>query len=282
MTSFSASRIAGRLTGSKKAGHIGTLDPMAGGVLPVALGAATRFIDFIPEHEKEYLTVMRFGESYDTLDITGNLLESTDFIPSPGDVKTVTAGFLGKSLQTPPMYSAIKKNGVPLYRLARQGIETTRSPREINISKIEVLSMDGRDATLLVRCSKGTYIRSLISDIGEKLSCPAAMAALTRTESNGFTLDDSHTLDELRQSDDASPFVIPTDAPFCAFDAITVTDAQAKRFSNGGALDINRLGSTIVAGKYRIYSPGGSFLGLGKYESGEKELKILRLYTGTD
>ncbi|MBQ8209405.1 MAG: tRNA pseudouridine(55) synthase TruB [Clostridia bacterium] len=278
ITSFIGARIIRRVTNEKKTGHTGTLDPMATGVLPVALGNATRFIELLPCHDKGYRASFRLGETTDTLDITGKTLTTSDNIPDEQDVLAVFKHFRGEIEQLPPMYSAIQIDGKRLYDLARQGIEVEREKRKVTIYSLEHISHNGKEYTIDVKCSKGTYIRSLIADIGEMLGCGAVMTSLRRTLSNGFSIEDAHTEQELKSAADASVFVIPVDKALEAYSALYITDAQAKRFKNGGELDAERLKKKLTEGLYRVYSPEGKFLGLGEYKTNELSLKVKRVF----
>ena len=190
ITSFIGGAIVRRVTGEKKTGHTGTLDPIATGVLPVAVGGnAPRFIELLPSHDKGYRASFKLGTTTDTLDITGTVLSTCDNIPDEDEVKKAISHFQGAIEQLPPMYSAIKKDGKRLYELARQGIEVEREKRIVTIYSCEFVSFENGEYTIDVKCSKGTYIRSLISDIGEMLGCGAVMTALRRTLSNGFSID---------------------------------------------------------------------------------------------
>ena len=242
ITSFIGGAIVRRVTGEKKTGHTGTLDPMATGVLPVAVGGnAPRFIELLPSHDKGYRASFRLGTTTDTLDITGTVLSTSDNIPNEEAVKEAIAHFRGEIEQLPPMYSAIKKDGKRLYELARQGIEVEREKRVVTIYNCDFVSFENGEYTIDVKCSKGTYIRSLISDIGEMLGCGAVMTALRRTLSNGFSINDAHTEEELKSAEDVSQFIIPVDKALEAYPAIKVSETQAKRFRNGGELDAGRL-----------------------------------------
>lgn len=283
LTSFKANAVVRGILGIKKTGHTGTLDPMATGVLPVALGGSARFIELLPCHEKSYTASFRLGETTDTLDITGKTLTTCDIIPDKNEVINIFDCFKGEIEQLPPMYSAIKKNGVRLYELARQGVEIEREKRIVTIKKLEFISFKNGVYTIDVDCSEGTYIRSLISDIGERLGCGAVMTDLRRTFSNGFSIDNAHTLDELRQakqSGNLNDFIIPTDKALDSYDSVTVSEAQAKRFSNGGKLDVERLKKELSPALYRVYSPEHKFLGLGEKRADEPFLKIKRLLVG--
>ena len=200
VTSFKAAAPLRRLFNERKVGHTGTLDPMATGVLPVALGKAARFIDYLPDSDKAYLARFRCGVTTDTLDITGTVLTETDAHVTETDVLALLPRFTGKIEQVPPMYSAISVNGQRLYDLARKGIEVERQSRKITVYSLELLGEIDGEFEIAVRCSKGTYIRSLIADIGEALGCGAVMTALRRTRSNGFSVEDALTPEQIEAS----------------------------------------------------------------------------------
>lgn len=266
MTSFTAANRARAILGCKKAGHTGTLDPMATGVLPIALSGATRFIELLPTAEKGYTARVRLGVTTDTLDMTGTVLSKSAVTVTPAQIEETTLSFLGESMQTPPMYSALSKDGVRLYELARRGETVERAQRKINISALSVSDFSEDAFTLSVTCSAGTYIRSLADDIGRKLGCGAALSALRRTAANGFTLNDCITLEELEHLRDAGTVqnhIFSVDACLSAYPSITVTAPQAVRFQNGGGLFLNRIGNP-TAGLYRVYAPDKRFLGLGE------------------
>ncbi len=187
-----------RIAGLRKVGHTGTLDPFATGVLPVALGEGTKAIPFLDESVKEYRAVMRLGASTDTQDCTGTTIRQGDWQGIlPAAITTVACSFLGKGTQVPPMYSAIKRNGVPLYKLARRGDEVPREPREIEIHSLEVERIDLPDVAFVVRCSRGVYVRTLANDMGAALGCGAHLVALRRILSGPFGIEQAVTLEKL-------------------------------------------------------------------------------------
>ena len=264
----------------KKAGHTGTLDPMATGVLPVMLGASTRFLNFLPDSDKGYRASFVLGKTTDTLDITGNVLSEREVTVNASDVEKALDGFRGKISQLPPMFSAKSVDGVRLYDLARQGIEVERKLCEVEIKRLELVGYADGEYTVDVLCSKGTYIRSLIDDIGKELGCGAVMTKLERTQAMGFTLDKCVTLDELqRRKDEKIGFddiIIPITELFDCYGKVYVTQAQTVRFSNGGALDIQRIKTPPKKGELcTVYSPENDFLGLG--ENDGNELKAVKL-----
>ena len=282
MTSFLAAKKLGRIFGTKKAGHTGTLDPMATGVLVVALDGATRFIELISDHDKAYRARFLLGKTTDTLDITGKILSEKKVNVRKEEVEEILGSFRGEISQLPPMYSAIKKDGVRLYELARQGIEIEREERQVNISSL--LLTDYNENTneyeIEVSCSKGTYIRSLISDIGEALGTGAVMTSLRRIKANGVSVDKCFTLSELCEMQEKGELekAINSVDSFISYPRIRVTEAQAKRFSNGGGLDINRFGGKKETGFYNVYSPEGLFLGIGEIDEEKTELKVKRVF----
>ena len=285
-TSFDVIAVVRRLTGQRKTGHTGTLDPNATGVLPVLLGAATKAQDRIPNHDKSYLAQFRLGLTTDTLDIWGEVKTETTCCVTEDDVRALLPRFSGEIMQVPPMYSALKKDGQRLYDLARKGVEVEREARPVTVYRLELVSFNSETQTgeLAVSCSKGTYVRTLIDDIGQALGVGAVMTALRRTEACGFTLSDCVTLDRLRQlcgEGVADSVLLPTDSLFAVYPKLTVSDAQATRFSNGGALDLSRtaLKNTADDGAIcRVYAKSSRFLGLGRVCTDENLLKIEKLF----
>lgn len=282
LTSFFAAAKLRRIFGEKKTGHTGTLDPMATGVLPVALGGATKFIELISNHDKSYRAQLVLGKTTDTLDITGTVLSESMVTAKKDDVEKALELFCGTIKQLPPMYSAIKKNGVRLYELARQGIEIEREEREITIYSLKLISANENKNIyeIEVSCSSGTYIRSLISDIGESLGCGAVMTKLERTKANGIDITNCYSLEELSQMKEKcilEKAVIPV-WKMLSYEYITVSEAQSKRFSNGGELDLNRVKQIKKDGYYNIFSPAGAYLGVGQADKNEGILKVKRVY----
>lgn len=280
MSSFMAVKRASRILGVKKAGHTGTLDPMATGVLVVMLSHCTRFIELLPEHKKSYTARVRLGITTDTLDITGEILSKNDVNVTLEQLLYVAEQFKGEILQTPPMYSALKKDGERLYDLARKGIEVEREQRKITIEKLEIYDFDGTEFSIDVTCSAGTYIRSLCDDIGNALGCGACMTELRRTSANGFGIEKAVTLNELQQIVDenkVADYILPIEKALVAYEKIVVTSPQANRFKNGGDLDYNRLHGEYSVGIYRVYSPEMKFLGLGEILEEKGNLMVKRV-----
>lgn len=280
MTSFQCCAVLRRLLGVKKIGHAGTLDPNATGVLPLLVGKATKALEHLPCHDKRYTAALRFGAVSDTLDIWGHVTPTGQPLPSRSSIEAALPAFRGNIRQTPPMTSALKKDGVRLYDLARQGIEVERESRPVTIYSLEVLDWTeaAGELTLDCRCSKGTYIRTLCDDLGRELHCGAVMTALRRTEAAGYTLADCLTLTEAKELAAAGTLterILPVDTAFSPYPAVTVSPAQATRFHNGGALALERL-RTPPDGIARVYTPTGDFLGLGIPK--EDQLTVLQLF----
>ena len=283
ITSFGVCAKLRGILHEKKVGHTGTLDPMAEGVLPVLLGGATRFLNYLPESDKGYRASFILGKTTDTLDITGSVTAEYEVHATEADVLNAIASFKGKIMQTPTMYSAVSVNGKRLYQLARRGIEVERNEREIEIKKLELVAFNNGEYVIDVFCSKGTYIRSLIDDIGKKLGCGAVMTSLVRTSAMGFTLENCVTLEELQRRKDENigfdDLILPLEKVLAVYDKITVSPAQSVRFKNGGALDLARIKKRLIDEEiYRVYDPNGDFLGLG--QAVNQELIIKRLYIG--
>lgn len=289
-TSFDVVAVMRRLCGQRKIGHTGTLDPMATGVLPLLLGNATRAQDILPDSDKEYVAQFKLGVRSDTLDIWGTLLEENPVLCSGFEILNIIPKYTGEISQLPPMYSAVKKDGVRLYDLARQGIEVERTPRTVNVSELKLLTYDDEThiGQIKVSCSKGTYIRSLIDDIGNDLGCGAVMTSLVRTKACGFSLEDSVTLDEIRelshegeQSENTVKLLRSCESLFDVYRRINVSDKQAVRFLNGGSIDIDRtsIKNSVNDGeKIRVCDRNGNFIGLGKIDAEKRLVKIFKLF----
>ena len=248
---------------TKRIGHGGTLDPMATGVLPVFVGRGTRAVEFFEHAEKTYETVLRFGITTDTEDITGNVLEEKQVNITEEVLETALEQFRGEIQQIPPMYSALKINGQKLCDLARKGKEVERKPRTITIHRLELLEFGGNTARLRVHCSKGTYIRTLCKDIGESLGCGGCMASLRRVSAGSYTIDQAIPLAELIDAVDPEQFLRPVDTMFIQYPAVTLTENQEKRCRNGNSFSI-----ALDDGTYRAYGQNGEFLMLAKVDSG--------------
>lgn len=285
MSSFLAAKKASRLLGVKKAGHTGTLDPMATGVLVIMLGNCTRFIDFLPESDKSYTARVLLGKRTDTLDITGRVLEENDVNVTDSEIKHVCEKFVGETMQVPPMFSALQKDGVRLYDLARKGIEVERTPRKINIKELKAYGFDGASFYIDVTCSAGTYIRSLADDIGKELGTYACLTELRRTMANGFSAECALTLEEIEkhiEAGDIEKYILPVENALSFYEAVTVSHAQSVRFRNGGELCTDRININLENSLYRVFSPDGKFLGLGEADTENKILKPKRVFVSSE
>lgn len=245
-----------RIFGTRRVGHSGTLDPLATGVLPVFVGRATRACEFALCDEKAYVARFRLGVVTDTQDITGNVICTREVTVSEQDVFRACESFCGTILQTPPMFSALKVDGVPLYKLAREGKSVERSAREITIHSIVPRKASEDEYEIEVSCSKGTYIRTLIYDIGEALSCGATMTALRRTKSGMFTIENAFTLEQIEEN----PSLLPLDFMFSEYPAITINGMGEKKCRNGAPVPSDAKNGVT----YRVYSESGEFLMLAK------------------
>ncbi len=283
-TSFDVVAIMRKLLKTKKVGHAGTLDPMATGVLPILAGNATKIQNLLQGSSKEYRAKFRLGLITDTEDTSGKILKKNPVNVNVETLKKVTLAFVGEIKQVPPMYSAIKKDGVRLYSLARQGIEVSREKRVVTIDdiKLENYNEEMQEATMLVRCSKGTYIRTLCADIGAQLGCGAAMSKLERTRVGSFTLEKSITLDrakELASENNLDKLLLSIDSVLSKYNAVKVTDAQTVRFLNGVGLALDRISIKDAqdSQKLRVYGTDGKFLGLGIVNVTKKEMSVYKL-----
>ena len=256
-----------RVFNTRRIGHGGTLDPMATGVLPVFVGRAPRGVEFFEHAEKVYETTIRFGLTTDTEDITGKTISECAVSLTEAELLAVLPRFRGEILQVPPMYSAIKVNGQKLYDLARKGREVERQARPITIHELEMLEFSGNEARLRVRCSKGTYIRTLCKDIGEALGCGGCMAALRRVEAGEYTLEGSiplrRLLDISEAGEDVEHLLRPVDTMFASYEKLCLNEKQARLVKNGNAFTAD-----CADGTYRVYASNGEFLALCKAENG--------------
>ena len=252
-----------RVFNTRRIGHGGTLDPMATGVLPVFVGRATRGVEFFEHAEKTYETVLRLGLTTDTEDITGTMLTEAPVSVIDEQIEAALAAFRGQIMQIPPMYSALKVNGQKLCDLARKGKTVERQPRPITIHELTLLERTENTLRLRVRCSKGTYIRTLCKDIGEQLGCGGCMESLRRVSAGEYTIDEAVTLQELRDTDQPEKYLRDVDTMFRNYPAVTLTANQEKRCRNGNPFSVK-----LAEGSYRAYSQTGEFLMLAKVEDG--------------
>ncbi|MGN0650230.1 MAG: tRNA pseudouridine(55) synthase TruB [Oscillospiraceae bacterium] len=279
-TSFDVVAVLRRCFHTKKVGHGGTLDPMATGVLPVFVGGATKAADMLPESGKSYRAGFRLGYVSDTQDVWGTLTQKSSRQPEKSELEGVLNRFRGEVMQLPPMYSALKVNGQKLCDLARKGIEVERKPRPITISRLELVSFDGTDGVLEVDCSAGTYIRTLIHDIGEAAGTGAVMSALCRTRSHGFELSQCRTIDEIRGADEQTlqTWLMPVENAFISYPVIELDDVQQRMYLNGVRLDANRLSQRTPVGQPCRVRGSAGFLGIAGITA-EDELISLKRFT---
>ena len=252
-----------RVFNTRRIGHGGTLDPMATGVLPVFVGRGTRGVEFFEHAEKTYETVLRLGLTTDTEDVWGETREEHPVDFTAQKLEEVLESFRGEILQVPPMYSALKVNGQKLCDLARKGKEVERQPRPITIHELTLLEVTENTLRLRVRCSKGTYIRTLCKDIGEALGCGGCMQELRRVTAGEYTIEEAVPLQVLLETEDPGQYLRTVDTMFRNYPAVKLTPNQEKRCRNGNAFSVN-----LAAGTYRAYSQTGAFLMLAKVEGG--------------
>ncbi len=252
-----------RVFQTRRIGHGGTLDPMATGVLPVFVGRATRGVEFFEHAEKTYETVLRLGMTTDTEDTSGEVLTEQEVHISRADFEAILPRFRGEILQVPPMYSALKVGGQKLVDLARKGKTVERQPRPITIHELTLLDFTGDTARLRVRCSKGTYIRTLCKDIGEALGCGGCMAELRRVQAGEYTIDEAVPLMELLDCENPEVHLRAVDSMFRNYPAVTLSEKQELRCRNGNSFTLG-----IADGTYRAYGKNGEFLMLAKVEAG--------------
>lgn len=286
-TSFDVVAVMRKLSGQKKVGHTGTLDPNATGVLPILLGSATKAQDLIVNHDKTYVADFKLGITTDTLDIWGNVTADFDTKADFGSVKKALLHFEGEIEQIPPMFSAVQKDGKRLYDLARQGIEVERESRKVTVYGITLLDFDEstQSGSFEISCSKGTYVRTVIDDMGRLLKTGAVMTDLRRTQACGFSVDECISLDEakrLAETGRLESALHSVESLFDTYNMIKISQAQSKRFSNGGALDLNRtaLKNQNVRDKtiFRVSDTNGGFIGLGITDAENRLLKIYKLF----
>ena len=272
----------------KKIGHTGTLDPQAEGVLPVCIGNATKLCDLLTDKTKEYEAVLLLGVTTDTQDTTGAVLSEKTVQVEEDKLRAIMEGFVGKSRQIPPMYSALKVNGKKLYELAREGREVERKPRDIEIFSLDILEMQLPRVRFRVHCSKGTYIRTLCQDIGEKAGCGGCMEELLRTRVDRFSLAEAHKLSEIEQIRDAgklSEILIPVDQMFLSYPKVTVLAKYQLALANGNSLTAQMLaGAEDVTAQIhngalvRVYSAEDVFYGIYQYTQAEERFIPYKMF----
>ncbi len=272
------------ICGQRKIGHTGTLDPAAVGVLPVCLGSATKLCDLLTDKDKEYVAELLLGVETDTQDTTGQVLRERPVSVTPEQVRQCAVSFTGHIMQVPPMYSALKINGKKLYELAREGREVERSARPVTIHELEVLELRLPVVRFRVVCSKGTYIRTLCADMGEKLGCGGAMQSLRRTRSGSFLLSDAITLGELQGLKDErrlGEVIKPVDSVFAGCPALHVCSEHTKLLDNGNAFLPEHTCEGKVhepGGWVRVYRQDGSFAGVYAYVPEGKKYKPVKMF----
>ena len=252
-----------RVFNTRRIGHGGTLDPMATGVLPVFVGRATRGVEFFEHAEKTYEATLLLGMTTDTEDTSGEVIEEKEVHISETEFAEILSQFRGKIMQVPPMYSALKINGQKLVDLARKGKTVERQPREIEIFELTMLEFSGTTARLRVKCSKGTYIRTLCKDIGEALGCGGCMAALRRVQAGEYTIEEAVPLQTLLDTENPEQYLRPVDSMFRNYPEVVLSANQEKRCRNGNSFSMQ-----LEPGTYRAYSKAGEFLMLAKVEDG--------------
>ena len=278
MTSHDCVAIMRRLFHTRKVGHTGTLDPMATGVLPILLGRAAKAAEYLTAEDKHYIAGLRLGLTTDTEDITGTTLTECDAIPDEAAVQETVGTFVGEIEQIPPMYSALKVDGQKLYDLARQGITVERKARPITVASIGCEKQDERTYTLDVRCSKGTYIRTLCADIGAKLGCGGVMCSLRRAGSGNFTLDTAYTIEALEAMTDEERLscLMPTEALFSDLEKLVLPAFYERLADNGQPIHLRKLyrgkydeSRYTIGQRMTICGENKGFFALGEVREGE-------------
>lgn len=262
MTSHSAVAKVKRLLGAKKAGHTGTLDPLASGVLPILIERGVKASEYMISESKKYRAVMLFGISTDTEDITGTVIETNEYYPGESEVIRAAGSFVGEYMQTPPMYSAIKMDGKKLYELAREGKTVEREARLVIIHSIDVKRLSEREYELSVSCSGGTYIRTLITDIAKSISAIATMKSLHRTFAAGFSEEESVSISDIENLPKAERenLVKNTEEIFCGFSSVTLPSFFARLAKNGLEIYLNKLNISLEVGtRVKLYDENGFF-----------------------
>ena len=296
---FTSRDAVSKLTGilrQRKIGHTGTLDPAAEGVLPMCIGKATKLCELLTDHRKQYIAEIKFGIATDTEDVTGEIIEETSLSNdwyeeklTEDNLSKVISRFVGKQLQTPPMYSAKRVGGKRLYELAREGKVIERKPCEITIYSIEIKNIDvsRREATIVVDCSKGTYIRTLCKDIGNELGCKAAMKSLIRTKTGDFLLENSYKLDEIEKlvkENRVSEIIIPIEDVFKNLQRVDVSGYAGILLENGGIIKAAAVKPDIEAlepkngEKFRMYNDEGEFKAVYSYNGDINAFKIDKMF----
>ncbi len=275
---WTSSDVVAKLRGilhERRIGHAGTLDPMATGLLVVLVGRATRASEFAEAQDKRYLAGLRLGLETDTQDVTGTPVGGRPRPVTEAELASVLERFRGEIQQIPPMYSAIKVQGKKLYEIARRGGEIARTPRTLQIHRLELAGKASEDYLLDIHCSKGTYVRSLCHDIGQSLGCGACMSSLRRLASGSFQVEDAYSLNDVQQAADrgeADKLLLPVDSLFVRLPAIRLKEAEERRIRNGNPISL----PDAPEGRYRIYGEDGAFLAVGSVAAGQ--LKTIKSF----
>ena len=282
---FTSFDVIGKLRGvtrTRKIGHSGTLDPMATGVLPLFFGGATKCCDILPNEDKRYVADIKFGIVTDTQDTTGRVLRETESHVSQNEFEHVMESFIGRQMQTPPMYSAVKINGRPLYDLAREGKVVERAQKEIEVYGIVLLEFDehAQTARIEVSCGKGTFIRTLINDMGEKLGCGASMSALERTMAAGFDISECYTIGEIEEMMKDGTFeehLIPIERLYESLPRLVLYDFDKRLYRSGVPLELEKRGWGGVEGNIAVFDNEGMLLGISVMDEEANELKLRKM-----
>lgn len=282
---FTSFDVIGKLRGvtkTRKIGHSGTLDPMATGVLPLFFGGATKCCDILPNEDKRYVADLKFGIVTDTQDIFGKVLKETESHVLKEEFEHIMLGFIGKQMQTPPMYSAVKVNGRPLYDLAREGKVVERAQKEIEVYDIKLLEFDehAQTAKIEVSCGKGTFIRTLINDMGEKLGFGASMTALERTMAAGFDISECYTISEIEEMMQNGTFeehLIPIERLYEDLPKLVLSDFDKRLYRSGVPLDLQKRGWGGISGNIAVFDESGMLLGISFMDEEANELKLRKM-----
>ena len=281
---FTSHDVVARLRGilhMKKIGHTGTLDPDAAGVLPVALGKGTKLVDLLTDKEKTYEAVLHLGITTDTQDMSGTVLEEKPVSVTEEQVREVLKSFVGEQMQVPPMYSALKVNGKKLYELAREGRTVERKARPVCFYEIEPLEMNLPLVKIRVTCSKGTYIRTLCNDIGEKLGCGGCMEELLRSKVGRYTLEESHTLAQVEaavEDGTIQELIYPVEKVLADYPALSADSYGDRLLANGNPLSDNLVSSQHKEGWVRMYASDGTFTGIFQWDKGKKKYYPVKMF----
>jgi len=283
MTSFDVVGAIRHITKVKKIGHTGTLDPAACGVLPICIGSATRAIEYITNKDKQYRAELTLGVQTDTQDSTGEVLKKSEVNVTNEQIEAVLKSFVGTLEQVPPMYSAVKINGEKLYNLARQGITIEREPRKVTVYGIDIINIEGNRVIFDVRCSKGTYVRTLCNDAGEKLGCGGHMSFLIRTKAGDFDIKDALTFEEisdLAQKGILEEALVEVDKVFSDMPDIKLGMEDEKRFLNGAFIKTDKKTDAGAGTLFKVYNDNNQFIALGELiiQNNRKFLKSKRLF----